>query len=415
MSKYRENVATNACGENQCSSFVATANSGLSCTPYGNFRLGGWPVAGGRILIQFWSAPCPPATQPSLNPCFQAPLQLPWCAPDPPIGQNYDTKTFTTRYGFFGATASQQGTSPQFRWFAKITNATQTNLTVQLTIEWLNEIFGANVWQNWYSSTLTLPITAPYQRNSGNGFKSNPEYIPFTPNGLNCNVKYISVIAGLEPIRLGCGTGENDYSCSLYDGTNYITCARGLLEYKNGTDLPVPFLMGLNGSTCTTTSSCGCDECFRTATNYTCLFNSDATFGQYVVTNFNEPVDAVQQIQVGSLTPFPIMIKIVNGTRYVYWAPSFPTWERQAFNVIQVDSPTIVVAEDANYKITIYYTEFPSESLLPICPITEEAPPPPPVSTILTRTERLATRANGGCGCGRPLKNNWHPEPKKET
>ncbi len=414
MSKYKENVATNVCGQQNCSSYVASANSGLSCTEYGNFRVGGWPAVGGRCQIQFWSDPCPPSTQPSLNPCFQAPLQLPFCAPDPPIGQNYNTKEFITPYGFFGATSSEQGTSPQFRWYARIYDVTQTEMPMQLTIEWLNEVDGINIWQIWYSATLTLPITAPYQKNAGNGFKSNPEYIAITPNGLNCNVSYISVIAGLSPIRLGCGTGENDYSCSLYDGSNYITCARGLLEYKNGSELPVPFLMGLNGNTCTTTSSCGCDECKVTASYYQCLFNTDATFYQYVKTNFNEPINSIQQIQTGRLTPFPIMIKIVDGTRYVYWAPSFPTWERQAFNVIQADSPTIVVAEDANYKITIYYTEFPSESLLPICPVAEEAPPAP-AGTILTRTERLATRANGGCGCGRPLKNNWHPDTKKET
>jgi hypothetical protein len=118
------------------------------------------------------------------------------------------------------------------------------------------------------------------------------------------------------------------------------------------------------------------------------------------LTNYNEPVDAIQSIQVATGSPFPVMIKTVNQVRYVYWAPTGDTtnWTRAAFNIVQANKPTIVQVSDANYRINIYFTKYPSDELLPLCPTTSGMNVIP---AKLTREQRLATRTNGGCGCGK--------------
>lgn len=403
MSNFKEGVATNVCSEQVCTSYVSNPLASLSCTDYGNYRVGGWPVKGGRIQIQFFTS-CPPIDN-NINICFGAPLQLPFCAPPPAIGANWNTKEFITPVGYFATRTSQQGTAAKLRWWARIYDVTQTTMPVDLTIQWLNQTAGVNSWQNFYSTTLSLKIVGTYARNQGNGFKSDPEYLPISVNGiLSCQVDSMSVLAGLEPLRYSCGAGEGDLTCGLWDGTDYLTCAKGVVEDKTGVQLPVPFLMGLNANPCGTTTSqyCNCDECKVVAAypQFECLYNGDPTFNQYVLTNYAEPIDAIQSIQIATGSPFPIMIKTVNQVRYVYWCPTgnLANWTRAAFNIVQAAKPTIVQVEDPTYRITIYFTKFPSNELLPECPTTSGMNV---VSANLTREQRLATRVSGGCGCGK--------------
>lgn len=423
MTTFRYTPATNVCSDVVCTSFVANADSAMACSNYGDFTQGGWPAAGGQVSIQFWGAPCPPSTIPSLNMCFQSALNLAWCAPPPNVGENYDPYKFVTNYGYFSTPSSIQGTNAQLRWHAILADATQTALTVEIYIEVLDQVDGQNVWVDWYSGTFTLPIVGTYARNQGNAFKSSPEYIPITVTNPNCEVKFMSINAGLQPLRMGCGTGQNDFTCGLYDGNDYITCARGMLQDKTGPTLPTPFLFGLNGSNCTTTSSCGCDLCEVTSSGigYTCLFNSDAAFKKYVLTNFNEPIGDQQSIQVATGSLFPIMLKLVGGVRYVYWCPTGDTntWERTPFNIVQTNKPTIVVAEDSRWKITVYFTRFPSAELLPNCDeilpnsapqMVEAAPVAATAPKAATMQELIQQRVSGkrGC-CGAPIQHNWTP------
>lgn len=403
MSSYQENVATNVCSEQVCTSYVSNPLASLSCTEYGNFRVGGFPVKGGRIQIQFWTN-CPP-TENNINICFNAPLQLPFCAPPPLPNANWNTTEFITPVGYFSTRTSEQGTSAKLRWWARIHDVTQTVMPVDLTIQWLNQVNGVNVWQNFYTASFNLDIVNPYQRNQGNAFKLNPTYKPISVSGiLSCQIDSISVLAGLEPLRYSCGTSEGDQTCGLWDGTDYLTCAKGVVESVAGTALPVPFLMGLNGSTCGAVGfgNCGCDECkvITGFPQFECLYNADPSFKNYVLTNYNEPVDAIQSIQLATGSPFPLMIKTVNQVRYVYWAPTGDTtnWTRAAFNIVQANKPTIVQVSDANYRINIYFTKYPSNELLPLCPTTSGMSV---VAAKLTREQKLAARVNGGCGCNK--------------
>lgn len=424
MSTYKQTVATNTCGElPPCSSFVSPIDAALTCTPIGDFTKNGFPIAGGRLEIRLASEPCPPSTIPSLNLCFRNPFQLAWCAADPPIGQEYNPTEFITKYGYFGTPVSVQNTSGQFRWAAKLTVPDQTHITVEILIEFLDQVGGVNVWSTWISTTQTLDLQGPYVKNQGLAYKSNPEYVPITPTGAgpNCEVTYMSIIAGLQPLRYACGTSEGDVdTCGFWNGNYYYTCFRGEVIDKTGASLPVPFLMALNASNCATLSSCGCDRCKVTTSYYDCLFNTDATFYQYVLTNFAEPVDVEQQIQVASGAPFPIQIKFFNNQLWFYWATAFPVWERSTGTLVQQYGPTIYSVEDSRYKIFFYSTRYPSPEIVPDCTalnfssvslapaILAETPKAPK-----NLREAIAARASGGskgCGCGSPLVNNWHPK-----
>ena len=432
MTQFQYSPARNVCSDKVCNSFVASADSALACTEYGDFTQGGWPAAGGRITITFWGAPCPPSEIPSLSMCFLAPLQLAWCSPPPNKGENYDPTKFITNYGYFATPTSVQGTVAQLRWSAVLQGASQTSLTVTVTVEVLGEVAGQNVWNDWYSNTFTLPIVGTYERNAGNAFVSNPQYIPVNVQNPSCDVKFISVVAGIEPLRFGCGVGQNDYTCGLYDGTDYITCARGLVEDKTGVQLPVPILFGLNSSTCGAVGVgyCNCDDCAVTTSFplFECYFNADPTFKDYVKTNFNETVGYQQGIQIATGAPFPIMLKLVDGVRYVYFCPTsnLANWERQAFNVVQANKPTIVVVENSDWKITIYFTRFPSAELLPDCDAlnlaSEPFSAPIPINPTSQTTrpslkQMLAARASGGsgCGCGHKGVQNFQGHAPKKT
>jgi hypothetical protein len=421
MTQFIYSPARNVCSDKVCTSFVATADSAIACTEYGNFREGGWPAAGGRVTIQFFGAPCPGSDIPSISMCFFSSFQLAFCSPPPNTGENYDPTKFITNYGYFSTPTSIQGTATQLRWSAVLQNATQTSVTVQINIEALDQVSGTNVWNDWYSNTFSLPIVGTYQRNQGNNFTSNPQYIPINVQNPNCDIKFMTVGVGLEPLRFGCGVGQNDYTCGMYDGNDYITCARGLVEDKTGAILPVPFLFGLNATTCgtPTTSFCNCDDCAVTSSApfFNCYFNTDPDFKNYVLTNYAEPVDYQQSIQLGYLTPIPVMLKLVSGTRYVYWASDndVTNWTRAEFNYIQNNRPSIVVAEDDKWKITVYFTRFPSDDLMPDC---EALPAAEPVATTakLSMQQMIAARAsgNGGdCGCGRKGVQNFQGHPRK--
>lgn len=428
MSTYQQSVATNTCGDlPPCSSFISPIDAALTCTPIGDFTQGGFPIAGGRLEIRLASDPCYPSTIPSLNLCFQGSKQIAFCAADPAIGQEYNPKEFITKYGYFSTPTSIQGTAGQFRWSAKLTVPDQTHITVEILIEFLNQVAGINEWNTWISTTQTLDLQGPYVKNQGLAYKSNPEFVPITPTGAgpNCEVSYMSIIAGLQPLRYACGTSEGDVdTCGFWNGDYYYTCFRGEVIDKTGASLPVPFLMALNASNCATLSSCGCDRCKVTTTYYDCLYNTDATFYQYVLTNFAEPVDVDQQIQVANGAPFPIQIKFLNNTLWFYWAPNFPTWERSTGTLVQSYGPTIYTVEDTRYKIIFYSTRYPSPEIVPDCttinftsvsltPAISAATAIPPAPKSLR--EAIAARASGSgkhCGCGGKTVNNWHP-PKK--
>jgi hypothetical protein len=421
MSTYQITPAQDVCGSIPvCGPIPAIIEGGLTCTPIGKLSEGGFPRAGGLIQFQFWSDICPPATQPSLNLCFGNPLYLRMCAAQPAQGNEYDPTKWITDFAYFGTKTSVQGTSAQFRARAIITVPTQTTLTVNIIIDFLTEDALSNAfWTSWLNVTNTMDLQGTYGKIIGLAYKSNPEYIPVTPSGAgpNCEVTYLSMIAGIQPSLYGCGDGSGDQTCGFWNGNNFYTCFRGELFSNSNAQYPKPFLCGMNPTGCGATGVgfCGCDECqlTGTGTTYDCQFNNDPTFVSYLNTGF-ESVGDVQQLQLAADTsPLNIMVKSINGILYFYWRnPSISsTWSRSTGTIVRDDSLTIWQVSDSDWTMYFYSMKYPNEYIMPVCnqPTLYTTEPPMPttsgmnvIAAKLTREQRLATRANGGgCGCNK--------------
>lgn len=377
MSTYQITPAQDVCGDLPvCGPIPAPIEGALTCTPIGDPTQGGFPRAGGVIQFQLWSAICPPATQPSLNLCFRNPLYLRMCAALPAYGNEYDPTQWVTDYSYFSTVTSVQGTAAQFRARAVITVPSQTELAVTIYIDFLNQDnSGNNTWVNWLTQSNTMQLQGSYGLITGLAYKSNPEYISVTPSlpGPNCEVKYISLIAGVQPLLYGCGTSVNDQTCGLWNGSYFYTCFRGELFSKSNSQYPKPFMCAMNASTCGAPGNafCQCDQCeiVSGGIGYTCSFNSDPTFVDWVNTGF-ESVGQQQQIQIGyDTSPLNIMIKSVAGSLYFYWRnPSLTTtWTRSSGTLIQESPLTIYSVEDSDWVIYFYAMRYPNASILPDC------------------------------------------------
>jgi hypothetical protein len=163
----------------------------------------------------------------------------------------------------------------------------------------------------------------------------------------------------------------------MWNGTNYVTCFRGLAIDTTGEFYPKPFIMGLNRSQCggPNTSHCGCDECYIYSAGLNlCDLNKDPFFLlEYVNTGF-EPVSERQQIQVASDSgPLKVMVKSILGTKYFMWKDGneLTPWAKSTGTEINnFYSPTIYYAEDANFprwKLYFYVMKYPSDEIVPDC------------------------------------------------
>ena len=415
MSTYTIYPAQNICGEGElCGETPVTdPYCALTCTDIGNVRKGGFPRAGGRIQFTFHSDVCPPSTTPSMNICFQNSLFLQMCSARPNKYQECSSTQWITKYTYFASRTSQQGTAAQFRASAIITVPSQTELNVNLKIDFLNQEDGQNSWNPYINVSNILKLQGPYGKLIGLAYKSDPEYIPVSPfgEGPNCEVKYISMIAGIEPLFYGCvpESGATQV-CSMWNGDTSVTCFRGLLINKSGTQLPKPFLCAMNPSTCGGVGGgfCGCDRCELTSpTSFRCQYNTDPSFIAYLDTVSGETVGAQQQIQLAADTsPLNIMIKSIDGANIkFYWRnPSVSVvWSVSSGVIVDGPSPTVWMVEDETWQIFFYAMIYPNEDIVPKCPEVAQISPIEAVyaetAPTLTRSERLATRVNSGCGC----------------
>jgi len=421
MSQYQMTVAQNVCGDiKPCApGSVAPIEGALTCTPIGDITQGGFPRAGGMIQYQLWSENCEPNPDPSLNICFGNPLYLSMCAAQPAYGSEYDPTKWQTSFAYFATRTSQQGTSAQFRAYAIITVPSQTTLTVNLIIQYLDQVAGENVWTSWINVTNTMNLVGAYSKIQGLAYISSPQYIPVTPSGSgpNCQVKYVSMIAGIQPLLYGCGTSQGDQTCGMWNGDRFLTCFRGYAVDKTQAQFPTPYMFAFNSTTCgsPSTAFCQCDECQITASFplFDCQFNSDPAFLSYVNTGF-ESVGQVQQIQLAYGAPLEVMVKSIDGALWFYWKDTTvsPNWNRSAGTQHETHPLAIWEVSDAKWTLYFYSMIYPNPSIVPDCnqptlyemkPPEEQPPDPTPEPTPvpMTRTERLSVRANGGCGCGK--------------
>lgn len=433
MSNYTFQLARNICADLPVCSpgFVAPAEGSLACTNYGNYTEGGFPAAGGRLQFQFWSKICNGLT-PSLSYYIINPIYLSWCAEQPEQDEEWDATKWVTNISYFTTRQSTSGTVGQYRAWAVLNSATQTEINVTLHVQGLDQVDGVNVWNNWLTVTNTMPIQAPYQKIQGNAFKSNPEYISISPSqsgGGKGDIYFISMNAGIQPLIIGC-TGSYGNVCNLWDGNTMKTCFRVLIVDKSNVDFPFAALLGQNRTPCGTMSSpdCGCDECTLVSTSPVvadCLNNADPQFSEYIYTGW-EPVGSVQSIQIATNTNgWQIAAKTVNGVLWFVWKYyTDVTWYKSQGTKVQDYNPTIYIADDPSSPVKLYFyvTLWPSPETMPLCATSTTTPAPglavaftePPVlaqevpfvNLSIEEKRAFLKQKRGGCGCG--------PTPKFE-
>lgn len=378
MSDYKISVAQNICSDlPPCAGYIAPVEGALTCTPIGDITDNGFPRAGGRIQFQLYSDPCGVNPNPALNICFPNNIQLPLCAAQPAYGKEYNPTKWITPYGYFSSRLSADNTTAQFRVHAELTVPDKEHINVQVWIDYLTVYNGTNVWQYWLGWTNLMDRVGPYQKIQGMAYQSNPQYFHVQPGGDGpcCEVSWVNMIAGIEPLLYACGTAVGDVdTCGMWNGNYFYTCFRGEVFDKTGTIFPKPFMCAFNSSTCGSplTTYCGCDRCVVTSISpntYDCRLNTDPTFIDYVYTGY-EAVNDVQEIQLGQGSfPLETMVKSVNGALWFYWRdPAVsPAWSRSAGTLVQAYGPTIYSVEDANWRILFYATRYPSPEIVPDC------------------------------------------------
>lgn len=429
MADYKKSVATDVCGDKPpCAGFISPVEAALSCTPIGDFTQGGFPRAGGRVQIEFFSGVCTPSINPSINFCFPSPIQVGMCAAQPQQNKEYNPTKFITSYGYFASALSEQGTAAEFRMWAEITNSNQSSLDVVVHIDFLDV---NSVWNSWLTVAHNLKLQGPYSKLDGLAFKSDPEYIPVSPsgNGPNCEVKFVRLIAGVQSLKFGCGI-KDDLACSMWDGNSFHFCFRGEIFDKTNTLFPKPFLTAFNRGNCGNVgfAYCGCDNCeLKSTTSFECLYNTDPAFIEYLYTPFNEPINVRQDIQIADGTyPLEIMIKSIGGTIYFYYrnVSTSQPWQRTQGTLIQTYGPSIWKVEDSDWLIYFYNTKYPSPEIVPDCnspiPYTlkegeismsqlnlNNVDEQPDGSKVIEQKKRyeipcihLGPKLDGDCGCG---------------
>ena len=432
---YTFQLARNICADLPVCSpgFVAPAEGSLACTNYGNYQEGGYPAAGGRLQFQLFGKICDGRFAPSLSYYFVSPIQLSWCAEQPNEGEEYDASRWVTNIAYFSTRQSTTNTVGRYRAYATLNSATQTEINVTLIIEGLDQVDGVNVWNNWLTVSNTMPIVNPYQKIQGNAFKSNPEYIGVSPTqagGGKGDIYYISIIAGIQPLIIGC-TPSYGNVCNLWDNNTMKTCFRVLIVDKSNVDFPFASLLGQNRTPCgtPTTATCGCDECTLVSISpvaVSCQNNANpTTFSEYLYTGW-EPVGSIQSIQVASNSNgWQIAAKTVNGVMWFVWKYyTDVTWYRSQGTKVQPYSPTIYEVDDpaSPVKLFFYVTLFPSPETMPLCATSTTTPAPglavaftetpvvtqevPFVNLSIEEKRKMLQAKKGGCGCG--------PTPKFE-
>jgi hypothetical protein len=403
-------IAEDICGDLPiCDGFVASPNNGLGCTAIGKWDAGGSPRAGGRAVIQFFSAPCPSTSIPYLAMMLPSAIQLPMCPILPEEGQEPDNTRWALSVTYFSTRESYQGTKAKFRAYGEITVPSQTELAISIQIDILKS---DNEWSSWLSISRTINLTGPYGRFIGLNYGNSTDYFPITPSYLPLGIESYTLYAGIQPLIVACGYGFNDDTCGLYNATNdqYVTCMRGLITDNTNTLLPIPFLMATNTSNCgsPTTSYCYCDTCDTTTSpTFNCQLNNDPTFSDFLYTGFADENNATQQLQIGIGTyPLQIMAKTINdGNIFFYWRDisTGSAWQRSTGSQVQQFGPTIYQVSMGSYTTNFYFSRYPSPELVPDCP-TQQMPFISEIKAPEIRkplSQRISEkRIQSGCGCG---------------
>lgn len=371
MTQFVQNVATNVCG-----TLPNTIPVNLDCS----LCAIGFPQYGGMIGITFYGPRCLPEADPS--PSYWLGYETKyamWQCPNP--GQDNEpepNKWIATGY-FGGATAD--GCSNQYRFDAELNAIDETHITVDVTVYVLVATEGGCTWSQYitWSESLTEIVNADTTRYRGRNF-SSPDYVSITPNlvgGKGDPVQFVKSTIGMQSFKLGCGsTGNALPVCGFWDGTQWLTCFRGVIRSTSDYSIRDFSQFGFNPAGCGGVGAggyCYCDTINLTSVAPplgTTTYNADPQF----VTDYGvigvpgEAIGAVQQLQVdgGSNYGIQVVVKQINGGAiYICTNDNGAGWICTVANVGKDKGPRILTATRADFEVWLYCLNFPNENILP--------------------------------------------------
>ncbi len=390
MTQYVQSVATNVCGD-----LPDTIPVNIDCSLCNI----GFPQAGGSIGLTFFGPRCTPNTDPSPSYWLGFETKMAqWKCPNPGEDAEPAPNTWVAT-GFFGG-ATRDGCSNQYRFDATLNAIDANHVSVSVVVRVLAPTTGGWSWQTYmsFSATLTEIVNADTTRYRGRNF-STPDYISVTPasvGGVGDPVSFVKMTIGMQSMRCGCGSfGYGLPTCGFWDGTQWLTCLRGVIRSNSTYDVREFSQLGFNPAGCGGVSSggyCMCDEFTLTSTSppstapYLPAFNADPQFIlDYGVLGLPAGIQAVgakQQIQIssGSDAGIALAVKQVNnGTIYICTNDNGAGWICTPAVVAQTKGPRILTASRATFDVWLYTLNFPNDNLLPTeCSSGGDYPTPSP-------------------------------------
>ena len=368
MTTYNQNVAENVCGP-----LPVTIPVNIDCS----LCAIGFPQAGGMIGINFFGPRCIAGADPSPSYWLGFGTKTAqFKCPNP--GQDAEPEPNTwVATGFFGG-ASSGGCSNQYRFDATLVALNSSQISISVSVKVLAQTAGVWSWQSYisWSETLTEVVNADTTRYRGRAFAS-PDFISVTPSsvgGIGDPVSFVKTIVGLTSMRSGCGSVNNAVPdvCGFWDGTQWLSCLRGMVLSTGSTTIRGFTQFGFNTATCSTLDSCGCDRIILSSVSPpvgTCVYNSNAfatTYGVLGLPGAVEAIGAIQQVQhAPSVAGIDIIVKQVNGgTIYICTNDNGAGWVISAATVSQAKGPRILTASRTGFDVYLYSLNFPNDNLL---------------------------------------------------
>jgi hypothetical protein len=377
----------------------------------------GWPQKGGRVQIQFFGPICAPSTSPGLSHWIQNPSQVQMLCLNPGDSAEPEANKWAG-VGYF-AGVSVNGNSMQYMWRAEMVPSGNDGATVSVTV-WA--LTAGGVWKGYASAsqTLTEVKSVPPDTSVMRSRPFNSGYVPITVSeeGGKGDIKYIQIIAGSEPMLVGCGgSGNADPICGMFDGSRFITCLRAHVEASG--NLPVFHQMGRNPDPCGRVGQnyCWCDRITLNRTGAhkvvvnTLQSQQFATEYGFIGTDpANIPYDVEQQLQIGA----GLVFKKIGSLLVAGYKNGSGNWETATPSVVDSGHPYVYRAVFPSATVTYYALKFPSPSILPeacggspvrILPNPSPSPPPPTPAELRRVTipcihlgDNIEDPATCGCG-----------------
>lgn len=333
----------------------------------------GWPMAGGRVMIEFFREPCPPETtpQPTYWLGFEPRMAMLQCV-NPGTNAEPDPSRWAAEGTFGGISAldpvTGEGHSNQYRWRANLTVTDRDTINCSVRVEVLGP---GNAWQSYTTFGASMKEVMGSDPSPWRGRNYKSEYLGISvalAGGVGDPVTRARITVGIQGMRFGCGGfNQGDPLCGLWDGVAWHTCVRAHLEPTG--KVPSFVQLGRNPDPCggVTQQYCWCDRItLRTDGRHEAEVNLDPQFLRDYATlgldPANLPYDLQQQIQIGG----SLFLKKIEGRPLIAgYLNTTGVWEFATPAEVSAGYPYLMRAAFASATVTYYSARFPSDPILP--------------------------------------------------